>query len=70
MWIDSGQLLLRNTHVGILVDTKDAWPPAGRLSLGGFAFDHIGGFHGETSDFTPNRDGVLPSIGMKKSSRC
>jgi hypothetical protein len=50
MWFDpSGKLLLRNTHVGILVDTKDAWPPAGRLSLGGFTFDHLGGFGGETA---------------------
>jgi cytoskeletal protein CcmA (bactofilin family) len=43
-----GDLVLRNTHIGDLMDTRDAWPAPGHLSLDGFAFDDLGGFEGES----------------------
>jgi uncharacterized protein YjbI with pentapeptide repeats len=43
-----GDLTLRNTHIGNLMDAKDAWPEPGHLHLDGFAFNHLGGFEGET----------------------
>jgi hypothetical protein len=45
---ESGVLNLRNTHVGNLMDAKNAWPTQGHLVLDGFTFDHLGGFEGET----------------------
>jgi uncharacterized protein YjbI with pentapeptide repeats len=41
-------LTLRNTHIGNLMDAKDAWPAQGHLHLDGFSFNHLGGFGGET----------------------
>jgi uncharacterized protein YjbI with pentapeptide repeats len=41
-------LNLRNTHIGNLMDAKDAWPTQGHLHLDGFSFNHLGGFAGET----------------------
>jgi uncharacterized protein YjbI with pentapeptide repeats len=41
-------LTLHNTHVGNLMDAKDAWPTQGHLHLDGFSFDHLGGFMGES----------------------
>ncbi|MFZ3324646.1 MAG: hypothetical protein WA231_01590 [Methylocella sp.] len=43
-------LNLRNTHIGNLMDARNAWPlPAqGQLNLDGFSFNHLGGFEGET----------------------
>jgi uncharacterized protein YjbI with pentapeptide repeats len=43
-----GALTLRNTHIGNLMDAKDAWPAQGHLHLDGFSFIHLGGFAGET----------------------
>jgi uncharacterized protein YjbI with pentapeptide repeats len=43
-----GDLVLRNTHIGDLMDARDAWPTPGHLSLDGFAFDDLGGFEGES----------------------
>jgi uncharacterized protein YjbI with pentapeptide repeats len=43
-----GDLNLHNTHVGNLMDAKDAWPTQGYLHLDGFSFNHLGGFEGET----------------------
>jgi uncharacterized protein YjbI with pentapeptide repeats len=39
---------LHNTHIGNLMDAKDAWPAQGQLHLDGFSFNHLGGFEGET----------------------
>jgi uncharacterized protein YjbI with pentapeptide repeats len=41
-------LTLRNTHVGNLMEKRDAWPIQGQLRLDGFSFGHLGGFMGET----------------------
>ena len=43
-----GALTLRNTHIGNLMDAKDAWPAQGHLHLDGFNFNHLGGFAGDT----------------------
>jgi hypothetical protein len=44
-----GDLNLRNTRVGTLIDAHDAWPDQGHLHLYGFTFNHLGGlFRGET----------------------
>jgi uncharacterized protein YjbI with pentapeptide repeats len=43
-----GALTLRNTHIGNLMDAKDAWPAKGHLHLDGFSFNHLGGVAGET----------------------
>jgi hypothetical protein len=45
---EPGTLALRNTHIGNLMDAKDAWPAQGQLHLDGFSFNHLGGFGGET----------------------
>jgi len=45
---EPGILNLRNTHIGNLMDGQDAWPEKGHLHLDGFAFNHLGGFAGET----------------------
>jgi hypothetical protein len=45
---EPGALTLRNTHIGNLMDAKDAWPAKGHLHLDGFTFNHLGGFEGET----------------------
>lgn len=39
------RLILRNTQVGALQDSADAWPP--NLYLEGFKYDRLGGFGGE-----------------------
>jgi hypothetical protein len=44
-----GALNLRYTHVGRLMDAKDAWPAMGRVNLDGFTFDHLGGIEGDTA---------------------
>src|SRR5262249_9686690 len=41
-------LNLDNTHIVNLADANDAWPEKGHLHLDGFAFNHLGGFAGET----------------------
>ena len=45
---EPGALNLRNTHIGNLMDEKNAWPTKGHLHLDGFTFAHLGGFAGET----------------------
>jgi hypothetical protein len=51
---EPGTLNLRDTHVGNLMDAKDAWPEKfidpkkGHLHLNGFTFNHLGGFEGDT----------------------
>jgi uncharacterized protein YjbI with pentapeptide repeats len=45
---EPGALSLRGTHIGNLMDARDAWPAKGRLHLDGFNYDHLGGFEGET----------------------
>jgi hypothetical protein len=45
---EPGTLNLHNTHIGNLMDAKDAWPAQGHLLLDGFSFNHLGGFEGET----------------------
>lgn len=45
---EPGALDLRNTHIGNLMDAKDAWPAPGRLRLDGFIFSDFGGYEGET----------------------
>jgi hypothetical protein len=45
---EPGDLVLRNTHIGNLMDASDAWPAPGHLSLDGFSFDDLGGFEGES----------------------
>jgi hypothetical protein len=47
---EPGTLNLHNTHIGSLVDEKDAWPAQGHLHLEGFSFNHLGGFEGETGE--------------------
>jgi uncharacterized protein YjbI with pentapeptide repeats len=47
---EPGTLNLRNTHIGNLMDAKDAWPTPGHLHLDGFSFNHLGGFEGETGE--------------------
>ena len=42
-----GDLVLRNTRIGDLMDARDAWPAPGHLALDGFAFDDLGGFEGK-----------------------
>ena len=42
-----GALTLRNTHIGNLMDAKDAWPTPGYLHLDGFSFNHLGGYSGD-----------------------
>jgi hypothetical protein len=41
-------LTLRNTHIGNLMDAKDAWPAKEHLQLDGLTFGYLGGFRGET----------------------
>ena len=43
-------LNLRNTHIGNLMDAENAWPAQKHLHLDGFAFNHLGGFEGETGE--------------------
>jgi uncharacterized protein YjbI with pentapeptide repeats len=43
-----GLLILRNTHIRNLVDSKDSWPSPGGLYLDGFTFDTLGGITGDT----------------------
>jgi len=43
-----GTLSLRSTHIGNLMDAKNAWPTNGHLHLDGFALAHLGGFEGDT----------------------
>jgi uncharacterized protein YjbI with pentapeptide repeats len=45
---EPGVLTVHNTHIGNLMDAKDAWPSKGQLHLDGFSFNHLGGFAGET----------------------
>lgn len=51
---EPGNLILRDAHVGNLMDANDAWPEKytdpkhGHLQLDGFTFGHLGGFAGET----------------------
>jgi len=45
---EPGTLDLRNTHIGNLMDAKDAWPAQGHLRLDGFIFSDFGGYEGET----------------------
>jgi hypothetical protein len=45
---EPGTLTLKNTHIGNLVDSTDAWPTEGDLHLDGFTFNHLGGLVGET----------------------
>ncbi|MGB6175294.1 MAG: hypothetical protein WBF43_02895 [Methylocella sp.] len=51
-------LNLRNTHIGNLMDSKDAWPAPGQLHLDGFTFKHLGGFEGETGEKMREREMV------------
>jgi hypothetical protein len=46
-----GRLILRNAHVGTLMETSKAWPEAGNLSLYGFGFDRFGVFDGDTDPY-------------------
>ncbi len=39
-----GDLSLRHTRIGSLLDTRDAWPQSGHLQLDGFSFARLGGF--------------------------
>jgi uncharacterized protein YjbI with pentapeptide repeats len=45
---EPGALSLRDTHIGNLMDARDAWPAKGKLYLDGFSYDHLGGYEGET----------------------
>jgi uncharacterized protein YjbI with pentapeptide repeats len=45
---EPGALSLRDTHIGNLMDARDAWPEKGKLHLNGFTYDHLGGYEGET----------------------
>jgi hypothetical protein len=45
---EPGALSLRDTHIGNLMDGRDAWPAQEHLILDGFTFAHLGGFEGET----------------------
>lgn len=54
---EPGALDLRNTHVGNLLDARDAWPPVGYLRLDGFAFSDFGGYEGETGPQMRQRGG-------------
>jgi len=51
---EAGDLNLRNTRIGNLMEVKNAWPEKytdptkGHLHLDGFTFPHLGGFEGET----------------------
>jgi len=47
---EPGALNLHNTHIGDLVDAKDAWPTQRKVHLDGFGFNHLGGFEGETAE--------------------
>jgi uncharacterized protein YjbI with pentapeptide repeats len=45
------QLILRNAHVGNLLDSTVSWPEKGQLHIDGFTFSHLGGFYeDEVSD--------------------
>src|SRR5262249_42539331 len=58
---EPGDLKLRNTHAGNLMDEKEAWPEKytdpkrGHLQLDGFTFNHLGGFAGESGPQTRDR---------------
>jgi hypothetical protein len=41
-------LNLRNAHVGTLMDTDSAWPPAHKVALDGASFNHLGASEGST----------------------
>jgi len=43
-WLPETSLVLRNTTVGAIVDTKDAWPR--NIDLDGFRYQRLGGFAG------------------------
>lgn len=43
-----GRLTLRNTRIGNLMDTRQAWPQQTYLHIQGFAFSQLGGFEGDT----------------------
>ena len=41
LWREPGQLNLRNTRIGNLMDAEDAWPTEGYLNIDGFTFARI-----------------------------
>jgi uncharacterized protein YjbI with pentapeptide repeats len=53
---EPGDLNLRNTHIGNLMDVPEAWPEAytdpakGHLHLDGFTFGHLGGYSGGAAE--------------------
>jgi cytoskeletal protein CcmA (bactofilin family) len=51
-----GDLILVNTHVQYLMDSKDAWPNQEHLHLDGFTFDHLGSYDVASGSEVRNRD--------------
>jgi hypothetical protein len=60
------RLSLRNTQVGALQDSDDAWPP--NLDLEGFKYDRLGGFAGQGKDDIRSRlpEQWLDSLGRDR----
>jgi hypothetical protein len=51
-----GSLSLRDTRIGSLTDSKDAWPEPQSLHLDGFTFSHLGGAAGSAGHEMRSRD--------------
>jgi hypothetical protein len=51
-----GSLSLRNTHIGALADSEDAWPERSFLHLDGFTFARLGGGTGNAGPEMRSRD--------------
>ena len=50
---DSPRMILQNTNVGALQDTKSSWPSV--LELNGFTFERLGGFRASEEELPHNR---------------
>jgi hypothetical protein len=62
-----GTLTLRNSHIGNLMDAKDAWPARGQLHLDGFTFDHLGGFDRHPIRNAGAGNGLVGQLGETRS---
>jgi len=52
-WHQEATLILRNTDVGALQDTEDAWP--GKITLDGFSYSRLGSLAGDFSEIVKRK---------------
>jgi hypothetical protein len=66
-WQPYSRLVLRNTEVGVLQDSRDVWPK--NLELDGFLYDRLGGIDAESVDDPADREAVWYIDWLAKQGR-